>query len=121
MRNKETGKDTTRIVYSTGQGRMCPRCGRPVSGCICAVEKPADRNDGFIRIRLEKKGRGGKTVTIVSGVPLDRHGIDELASELKRKLGAGGTISNGIIEIQGDRRDAIFLELTRREFRVKKS
>jgi translation initiation factor 1 len=121
MRNEKKIPDSNRVVYSTAQGRMCLRCGRPAAVCVCVVEKPVGKGDGVVRIRLEKKGRGGKMVTTVSGVPLDVDGIESLASELKRKLGTGGTVSGGVIEIQGDRRDALFNELTRREFRVKKS
>lgn len=121
MPNQKKITAQNRIVYSTAQGRMCPRCGLSAAGCVCGGEKMVPMGDGIVRIRLEKKGRGGKTVTVVTGVPLDVDGIESLASELKRKLGTGGTVSDGVIEIQGDRRDALFNELTRREFRVKKS
>ena len=80
------------IVYSTEHGRMCPACGRSVAECICRQEAPTARGDGIIRISRETKGRKGKTVTVVTGLPLDQKALQRLAAELKRKCGAGGTI-----------------------------
>jgi translation initiation factor 1 len=120
VNRKDTGTHGTRVVYSTGRGRICPECGRPAGGCVCAAERPVAKGDGIVRIRVEKKGRGGKTVTVVSGVPLDSNGLDDLASELKRKLGTGGAVRDNVIEIQGDRGEALHAELTARGFKTKK-
>ena len=75
--------------------------------------------DGVIRVRRETKGRGGKTVTTVSGVPLAGEKLRMLASELKRRCGTGGTVKDGVIEVQGDHRETIVAELSRRGFTAK--
>ena len=114
--------ENRRIVYSSGIGRICPLCGKPLPACECSKAKskiPA--GDGVISVRREIKGRGGKTVTAVSGVPLDEDGLLELASRLKRGLGTGGSVKDGVIEIQGDRCDAVIAALTNEGYRVKRS
>ncbi|HZV81080.1 MAG TPA: translation initiation factor Sui1 [Geobacteraceae bacterium] len=116
---KKSGSDNARLVYSTESGRICPHCSRPVGGCVCRKTKGVPAGDGIVRIRRETKGRGGKTVTVVTGIPLDEAGIKALAGELKRRCGSGGTSSDGIIEIQGDHRELLMTELTRRGYRVK--
>lgn len=107
------------IVYSTGHGRMCPACGKPVGGCTCAGKKPVPKVDGVVRIGRETKGRKGSWVTIVTGVPLPESELKELGKQLKAKYGAGGTVKDGVIEIQGDRRDDLAVELGKRGWRVK--
>jgi translation initiation factor 1 len=98
-----------RIVYSTGVGRMAP-----------ARDKPGvPRGDGVVRVRRETGGRGGKTVTSVYGVPLPEAKLRELAGELKRTCGTGGTIKDGTIEIQGDHRERIVGALEQRGYTVK--
>jgi len=109
------------LVYSSEHGRMCPECSRPVTGCICRKNRVTPSGDGVVRIRRETKGRGGKTVTVVSGVPLGSEGIKALAGELKRHCGAGGALKDGVIEIQGDHCGAVIQELERRGFRVKRA
>lgn len=120
-RSMDKRKDEDRrIVYSTGIGGVCPECGKPVSACVCGIPKiPA--GDGVVRVRREKKGRGGKTVTSVSGIPLDEQGILDLASRLKRGLGTGGSVKDGVIEIQGDRCEAVIAALAKEGYRVKRS
>ncbi len=113
-----------RLVYSTGQGRLCPECGRPLAECRCKRSKPAAaaaRGDGIVRIGRETKGRKGKGVTVITGVPLAGAALDELAARLKRRCGSGGTVHEGAIEIQGDHRDALVVELTRLGYSVKRS
>jgi translation initiation factor 1 len=111
-----------RIVYSTGCGSICPECGNPVSSCRCGEKKtPAPKGDGVIRVRRETKGRGGKTMTTISGAPLDGPGLEELASKLKRRLGTGGAVKDGVIEIQGDRVETVIAELAREGFKAKRS
>jgi translation initiation factor 1 len=109
------------VVYSTEHGRMCAACGRPIAECVCRREKAVPAGDGIVRVSRETKGRRGKGVTLVTGVPLDEDGLQKLATDLKRKCGAGGTVKGGTIEIQGDHRDRLAAELTRRGYTVKRS
>jgi translation initiation factor 1 len=107
------------MVYSTERGLVCPKCRLPTSTCRCGKADPAPGGDGIARVRRETKGRGGKTVTTVSGVPLGREALRNLASDLKRRCGTGGTAKDGVIEIQGDHRETIVAELSRRGFTAK--
>ena len=109
------------IVYSTEHGRMCPVCSKPVARCECRQKKDIPQSDGIVRIGRETKGRNGKGVTIITGVPLDEAGLKELGKQLKAKCGAGGTIKDGVIEIQGDHRDQLLEELKKRGWTVKRS
>ncbi len=112
----------TGIVYSTEHGRMCPACGRPLGECVCRPERKAvPVGDGIVRVGRETKGRKGKGVTVITGLPLDEQGLQELATDLKRKCGAGGTVKGHTIEIQGDHRDLLVAELTQRGYAVKRS
>ena len=77
--------------------------------------------DGIARVRRETKGRGGKTVTTVSGVPLGEEALKDLASALKRRCGTGGALKDGVIEIQGDHVDLLLGELEKRGFKTKRS
>lgn len=108
------------LVFSTATGRMCPDCRQPIDDCTCKQEQ-APQGDGIARISRESKGRGGKVVTIISGVPLVGAELKTLAKELKQKCGVGGALKDGIIEIQGDQRELLFAELTKRGFQVKKA
>ena len=87
--------------------------------CRCGKAEPAPAGDGIVRVRRETKGRGGKTVTTVSGVPLGGDALRNLSSDLKRRCGTGGTVKDGVIEIQGDHRETIVAELSRRGFAAK--
>jgi translation initiation factor 1 len=118
MKNKETGQG---IVYSTEHGRMCPVCGKPIGECVCRRKKAAPAGDGIVRVGRETKGRKGKGVTVVTGVPLDEAGLKDLARQLKAKCGAGGAVKDGAIEIQGDHRDVLVEELKKRGWTVKRS
>lgn len=111
----------TRPVYSSEQGRLCPECGRPKTSCACAQGRPPVPGDGIVRVRRESKGRGGKTVTVVIGVPLATEGLKDLAGDLKRRCGTGGTMKEGAIEIQGDHVEDLMAELQKRGFTVKRA
>ncbi len=107
------------LVYSSQLGRICPACGKPVKGCICRKKPTAIAGDGIVRVRRESKGRGGKTVTVVTGVPLDEEKLKSLAGDLKRRCGTGGTVKDGVIEIQGDHRELLVEQLKRQGYTVK--
>ena len=111
------------LVYSTSGGKICRKCRKPVPQCICRdidAKKIVD-NDGIVRVGRETKGRKGKGVTVVTGIPLPADELLHFAGTLKRKCGCGGTVRDGIIEIQGDKRDLLVDVLTKQGYRVKKS
>ena len=117
MQRKE---DNSRLVYSSGQGRICPGCSQPVAKCRCK-QQAAPKGDGIVRIRRETKGRKGKGVTLITGVPLTGDELKQLAKKLKQKCGTGGTIKDGVIEIQGDHHDLLMTELPQLGWQVKKA
>ena len=90
------------LVYSTDGGRMCPVCRRPVAQCICTKTRPAPTSDGIVRVSRETKGRGGKAVTLVKGLQLDAAALSALGKQLKSACGSGGTVKDGVVEVQGD-------------------
>ena len=106
------------VVYSSEHGRVCPGCGRPSKQCSCAKNPRAPRGDGIVRVRREVKGRRGKAVTTIAGVPLPSDELRLLAGELKRRCGTGGSAKDGIIEIQGDHRETLLEELRARGYTV---
>jgi translation initiation factor 1 len=109
----------SRLVYSSTDGRVCPECGKAVAACVCRKKSGMPGGDGVVRVRRESKGRGGKTVSVISGLPLDEAGVKSLAGELKRRCGSGGTVKDGVVEIQGDHRELLLAELTARGFKAK--
>lgn len=109
------------LVWSSQSGRICPKCGKPHASCICRKGKHTPAGDGTIRIRRETKGRGGKTVTVITGIPLQGDDLKTLAGELKKRCGTGGTLKEGIIEIQGDHCDTLMAELAGRGYKVKRA
>lgn len=112
----------SRTVYTTQSGRICPNCGKPVSACICKQKKAASpTGDGVVRVALERKGRGGKTVSVVTGLLLTGDTLRDLASDLKRRCGTGGTVKVGSIEIQGDHRDTLAAALKELGYNPKKA
>ena len=113
-----------RIVYSSQHGRTCPHCGRPIKQCVCRANPrsaPRGGGDGVVRVKREIAGRRGKPVTTIAGVPLGEDALRELAGELKRRCGSGGTAKDGVIEIQGDHRDAVIAVLEARGYTVKRA
>jgi translation initiation factor 1 len=115
-KNKNEG-----LVYSTEFGKICPKCGNPVKNCSCGKENLRIPNDGIVRICRETKGRKGSGVSIITGVSIDDKGLKNLAKQLKRKCGSGGTVKSGNIEIQGDHRDLLKQELSKLGYKVKLS
>lgn len=112
----------TRIVYSTGTGSICPGCGWPASECRCSKTAPAREAIPvrlIAKLRIEKKGRGGKTVSVVDGLPNNAAFLKELCVDLKRACGTGGSVLDGAIEVQGDLRERIRAFLVKRGFQVK--
>lgn len=108
------------LVYSTDRGRHCPDCDQPLENCRCS-QSVLPQGDGIARVRRETKGRGGKTVTSIGGVPLAEEPLRELASALKKRCGCGGSLKDGVIEIQGDHVELLLAELQARGFKAKKS
>lgn len=108
-----------RLVYSSESGRVCPECARALNACTCRKKSSQPAGDGIVRVRRESKGRGGKTVTVIVGVPLGDEAVRILAGELKRRCGTGGTVKDGIIEIQGDHRELLLAELSAKGYTVK--
>ena len=107
------------LVYSTDQGRLCPGCGRPVSDCGCRAGAKAPVGDGIVRLQRQTKGRNGKPVVIITGLPLAGEPLKALAKDLKNRCGVGGSIEQGNILIQGDKRDLLKQLLEDRGYTVK--
>ena len=110
-----------RIVYSSDKGRLCPGCGHPVDDCRCSGKNDSPSGDGIVRVRRETGGRKGKTVTVVTGIPLAEPDLKQLTSKLKRRCGSGGSARAGTLEIQGDHVDLLMTELAALGYRVKKA
>ena len=118
----------SRLVYSTETGRICTECGKPVSACSCKKKKSIKAeqptgypNDGTIRIQREVKGRKGKIVTAVFGVTLENEELQKFAKTLKRRCGAGGSVKDGVIVIQGDHRQTLLDEIKKHGYTAKLS
>jgi translation initiation factor 1 len=94
------------LVYSTEGGRTCPACRLPLAQCTCKA-KSVLTGDGVVRVSRETKGRGGKSVTLVKGLALDATALAVLGKQLRAACGAGGTVKDGVIEVQGDHCDAV--------------
>jgi len=96
------------LVYSTEGGRMCPACRRPLADCTCAAPAAArPRGDGVVRVGRETQGRGGKTVTVVRGDVGDDAALAALGKQLRAACGTGGTVKDGVLELQGDHRERV--------------
>jgi translation initiation factor 1 len=108
------------LVYSTDKGRLCPTCHQPIAACTCKENaQPAIATDGIVRLQRQTQGRAGKAVVVISGLPLAADAIKELAKTLKQRCGCGGAVKGDSIEIQGDHRDTLKLELERLGYKVK--
>lgn len=93
------------MVYSTGLGRICPKCGEPKAQCSCSKGPTIAKGDGIVRIQRQTRGRLGSGVTLISGIPLGQKDLKELARGLRKSCGVGGAVKQGVIELQGDQRD----------------
>ena len=111
----------SRLVYSTDGGRACPGCRQPVGRCACTGKSAAPAGDGVVRVARETQGRNGKGVTVVSGLALDDAALLRLGKQLKAACGCGGTVKNGVIEVQGDHRERVAEELEKRGWSVKRA
>jgi translation initiation factor 1 len=109
---------TTGLVYSTDTGQTCPGCGHPVQQCCCS-KKSQPPGDGVVRVSRQTKGRKGSGVCLVTGVPLGESELKKLAKQLKKKCGTGGTLKNGVIEIQGDHRQTLVDALIKAGYQAK--
>lgn len=112
----------TRIVYSTDRGRVCPRCGWPADDCHCSSQSTKQEplpTRIVAKLRIEKSGRSGKTVTVVDGLPRNADFLKQLSQELKRACGTGGAVLESGVELQGDLRDRVRELLARKGFSVK--
>lgn len=130
-----SGRAGDRLVYSTDAGRLCPQCRQPVARCACRARRdpaalraqaaqaaaPLGAKDGVVRVGRQTQGRGGKGVTVVTGLPLAPAALEQLARELKQRCGSGGTVRDGTIEIQGEHRDTLVAELLKRGYAAKRS
>jgi translation initiation factor 1 len=113
---------TTRIVYSTDKGSICAGCGWPERDCKCSSQ--FQKNEAVpakivAKLRMEKKGRGGKMVTVVYGLPQNEAFLRELSQELKRACGTGGAVVEGGVELQGDLRERVRDVLAKKGYVVK--
>ena len=109
------------LVYSSEHGSICPKCEKRLKACVCSQAAKKPSGDGIVRVGRETKGRKGKGVTVITGVMLPEKEIKALAKELKKKCGTGGTLKDGVIEIQGDQRDLLVSLLEKKGFKVKRS
>ncbi len=115
-------RDGGGIVYTTGIGERCPNCLRPIAQCVCKKGTPGKTTtDGVVRVGRETAGRKGKGVTVITGLGLPEAELQALATELKKKCGSGGAVAAGKIEIQGDHRDRLVEELTKRGWKTKRA
>ena len=120
MKRKQI-KDNGGLVFSTTTGKLCPNCQQPVANCRCK-ETAASRipqGDGIVRIRRETKGRKGAGVTLLCDICLSQNDLKILAKDIKKKCGTGGSLKDGVIELQGDVREQTKKLLEGKGFRVK--
>ncbi|OQY22753.1 MAG: translation initiation factor [Desulfobacteraceae bacterium 4572_35.2] len=114
-------KGDSRLVYSCEQGKMCPKCQKPIKQCCCKKMTAPVAKDTIVRVSRETKGRKGKGVTVVTGIPLVEAELKLYAQKLKKKCGSGGTLKQGVVEIQGDHRDLLLSLLAAEGWVVKKA
>ncbi|OAI52916.1 translation initiation factor SUI1 [Planctomycetaceae bacterium SCGC AG-212-F19] len=119
---------TQRLIDMLNIGGICAKCDKPHAQCTCS-KNPVARSKspvrpagaGIVRVGRETKGRRGKGVTTIAGLPLDPDGFRDLAAKLKNRCGSGGTVKEDRIEIQGDHRDTVVAELEKLGYKVKRT
>lgn len=109
------------LVYSTELGRTCPDCRQAIALCTCGQKVNTGSADGIVRVSRETKGRKGKGVTLVKGLALDDAGLAQLGKQLKAACGSGGTVKEGVIEVQGDHVELVMAFLQKQGHQVKRS
>lgn len=119
MLNPNTKATGGKLVYSTDGGRHCQQCAKTLQNCQCNEQRPL--GDGNVRVRRENKGRGGKTVSVVSGLPLTANELKKVGVELKKRCGCGGAVKGDVIEIQGDKVEMIVAWLVEQGYQAKRS
>ncbi len=110
--NSPSNNGESRLVYSTDQGRIKEDK---------KVENEIPETDGVVRVRSEKKGRGGKTVTVITGLPMSGNDLKGFAKQLKKRCGGGGAVKDGAIELQGDHVDTMVTELIKQGYNAKRA
>ena len=108
------------LVYSTDSGRMCPDCRQPIAQCTCKAPV-VPTGDGVVQVSRETKGRGGKAVTVVKGALMEPAALVDLGKQLKAACGSGGTVKDGVIEVQGDHCERVMQLLKSQGFTVKRA
>ena len=104
-----SNEKNSRLVYSTDSGRIKEE----------KVAPAIPAGDGIVRIRRETAGRNGKGVTTITGIQVDETEVKNIAKALKQTCGVGGSVKDGVIEIQGDQREKIKADLEKRGYTVK--
>ncbi|ROS05262.1 translation initiation factor 1 (eIF-1/SUI1) [Sinobacterium caligoides] len=108
----------SRLVFSTDSGRHCPKCEQRLESCSCSTDQVAP-SDGIVRISRDTKGRKGKGVSIITGIPMNDTDLKKLAKQLKQLCGCGGSVKNQAIEMQTDQREKLKTALEKAGFKVK--
>lgn len=106
------------LVYSTDSGKLCKQCGQAAHKGACQ-KNDAPIGDGKVRISRETKGRKGAGVTLIKGVPLNESDAKLLLKQLQKACGVGGSLKNGVIELQGDQREKVQKALADKGWDVK--
>ena len=112
-------KNKASLVYSSESGRVCPECEQPLDACSCNLS--ANPKDGLktVRVFLTSKGRKGKSVTMIKGLRMNPSELKAYAGKLKKKTGTGGSLKDGVVEIQGHYREKVAEILTRDGWKIK--
>ena len=109
------------LVYSTEVGRTCPDCRQALAECSCkAKARVAQVGDGAVKVARQTKGRGGKAVTMVTGLALDADALAVLGKQLRTACGCGGTVKDGVIEVQGDHCEKVMAALVKQGYKPKR-
>ena len=112
-------KNKASLVYSSESGKVCSECEQLLSACSC--NPSANPKDGLktVRVSLTSKGRKGKSVTLIKGLRMNPSELKAYAGKLKKKTGTGGSLKDGVVEIQGDYREKVAEILTRDGWKIK--